>query len=61
MLIIESIPTQKHRPRPWGPDNNPATAVNQFLLENNRFIIDKELENKLLFTCHPGGYLKAIK
>jgi len=59
--IVEYIPQQEHRPRPWGPGNSPGTAVNEFINETDRFTIDSELENKLLMTCHPGGYLKAIK
>jgi cephalosporin hydroxylase len=59
--IVEHIPEQKHRPRPWGPGNNPGTAVREFLTKNDRFIVDTELENKLLLSCHPGGYLKAVK
>lgn len=59
--VVENMPVQKHRPRPWGPGNNPKTALNAFLKENNRFEVDKEIENKLLLTCNPGGYLKAIK
>jgi len=58
--IIEDIPKQHHRHRPWGPGNNPKTALEQFLKKNKRFEIDKELENKLLFTCNPGGYLLCI-
>lgn len=59
--IINYIPQQDHRPRPWGPGNNPATAVKEFLSKNHRFEIDKKIDNRLLFSCHPGGYLKAIK
>jgi cephalosporin hydroxylase len=59
--IIEMIPPQKHRPRTWGPGNNPKTALDVFLKKNDRFQVDKALENKLLLTCNPGGYLKAIK
>uniref|UniRef100_A0A7V3N5Q8 Cephalosporin hydroxylase n=1 Tax=candidate division CPR3 bacterium TaxID=2268181 RepID=A0A7V3N5Q8_UNCC3 len=55
--IIEDIPVQKHRPRPWGPGNNPKTAVWQFLKENRSFGIDRKLENKLLLSCNPEGYL----
>jgi cephalosporin hydroxylase len=57
--IVEYIPEQLHRDRPWGPGNNPATAVNQFLAENKRFEIDFKIDQRLLFSCHPGGYLKA--
>lgn len=59
--IVEYIPPQVHRPREWGPGNNPATAVKQFLSETDRFIIDQDIDNKLLLSCHPGGYLQAIK
>lgn len=59
--VVEYIPAQTHRPRPWGPGNNPKTALDEFLKENDRFEVDKALENKLLLTCNPGGYLKATK
>lgn len=58
--IIESIPEQKHRPRPWGHGNNPKTAVLQFLKEDKTFEIDTYFGNKLLFTCNREGYLKKI-
>tara|TARA_B110000444_G_C18771381_1_gene562716 strand:+ start:172 stop:918 length:747 start_codon:yes stop_codon:yes gene_type:complete len=57
--IIDFIPEQKHRPRPWGPKNNPHTALKKFIKKNKRFKTDKEIENKLLFSCNPNGYLKA--
>ena len=59
--VVNDVPEQKHRPRDWGPDNNPKTALDEFLNHNDRFKVDKELENKLLMTCNPGGYLRAIK
>ena len=37
--IVEDIPTQTHRVRPWGPGNNPKTALRQFLNEYDRFMI----------------------
>jgi len=59
--IVEYMPPQDHVSRPWGPGNNPATAVKAFLTESDRFEVDERLEQKLLFSCHPGGYLKAVK
>ena len=56
--ILEDFPEQTHRPRPWGPGNNPKTALDQFLKENDGFEVDQAIENKLLFTCQPGGYLR---
>ncbi|MBF0331746.1 MAG: class I SAM-dependent methyltransferase [Candidatus Omnitrophica bacterium] len=59
--IIDNIPPQEHRPREWGPGNNPKTAVFEFLKKYPDFMIDTELENKLLFTCNPQGYLVRKK
>ncbi|MDB6080406.1 MAG: hypothetical protein JWO82_4153 [Akkermansiaceae bacterium] len=57
--VVERIPPQVHRTRPWGPGNNPATAVKEFLAENNRFVVDHKIDERLLLSCHPGGYLRA--
>lgn len=59
--IVEKIPPQTHRPRPWGPGNNPMTALNAFLNETDRFEKDRGLMDKLLFTCNPEGYLRCIR
>lgn len=58
--IVEDIPVQEHRPRRWGPGNNPKTALDQFLRETDRFEVDAALEAKLLFSCNPRGYLRCI-
>jgi cephalosporin hydroxylase len=59
--IVEHIPTQNHRPRPWGPGNNPGTAAEKFLNENSRFSSDNKYSNRALASFNPSGYLKAIK
>ncbi len=59
--IIEDMPEDFFPDRPWGKGNNPKTAVWEFLKANNRFEIDKEIENKLLITVAPDGYLKCVK
>jgi cephalosporin hydroxylase len=59
--VVERIPPQLHRTRPWGPGNNPATAVKEFLSETDRFVVDEKIDQRLLFSCHPGGYLRAVK
>ena len=47
--------------RPWSKGNNPKTAVWEFLKNNKKFKIDKDIENKLLISVAPDGYLKCIK
>jgi len=59
--IIEDCPEDFFPDRPWGKENNPKKAVREFLKFNNRFIVDKEIEKKLLITSSPEGYLKCIK
>ncbi len=59
--IIEDLPDGFFPDRPWGKGNNPKTAVRKFLRANYRFVIDTEIENKLLITVAPDGYLKCIK
>lgn len=59
--IIEFLPKGFYKDRPWDKGNNPFTAVKEFLKHNKNFVVDKEIENKLLITCAPGGYLLRIK
>jgi cephalosporin hydroxylase len=59
--IVEDMPDNSFPDRPWGKGNNPKTAVREFLKSNDRFVVDKEIENKLLITVAPDGYLKCIK
>ncbi|MEO8433487.1 MAG: cephalosporin hydroxylase family protein [Pyrinomonadaceae bacterium] len=58
---IEEVPAGMSADRPWGPDNNPKTAVWEFLKTTDRFEIDQGISNKLLITVAPDGYLKCIK
>ncbi len=59
--VVEDMPDQYFANRPWGKGNNPKTAVWEFMKTNDRFEIDKEIENKLLITVAPDGYLKCVK
>jgi len=59
--VVEDMPTSSSAERPWGKGNNPKTAVKQFLKNNKRFKVDKEIEKKLLITSCPDGFLKCVK
>lgn len=56
--VVEDIPVQEHRPRPWGPGDNPKTALDAFLVSHPEFELDEHLNAKLLMTSSPGGYLR---
>lgn len=58
--VIEDLPDELSVERPWHQGDNPKTAVWQFLEENPRFEVDRELEQKLQFTVAPDGYLKCL-
>jgi cephalosporin hydroxylase len=59
--VIEDLPKELFPNRPWDKGNNPKTAVHEFLKRTDRFSIDKDLENKLLLTVAPDGYLRCLK
>ena len=59
--IIENIPSDMSSDRPWGPGNNPKTAVGYYLSTHDEFEIDKDIQNKLLISVAPDGYLKRKK
>ncbi len=58
---IEDLPASDFADRPWGPGNSPKTAVDAFLAADDRFVVDRELEARLLFTVAPSGYLRRIR
>ena len=59
--IVDDTPDDYFPDRPWGPGDNPKTAVHEFIKENDRFEIDKEIHERLLVTVAPDGYLKCVK
>ncbi len=59
--IIEDMPEGSFPNRPWDKGNNPKTAVWEYLKECDNFVIYKDIENKLLITVAPDGYLKRVK
>ena len=58
--IGEYLPIETKN-RPGGKGDSPVQAVKEFLKKNKNFVIDRSIENKLLITLAPGGFLKRIK
>ena len=59
--IVEDLPKSMFPDRPWGPGNNPKTAVCEYLKTHPEFEIDKSIDHKLLISAAPDGYLKRVK
>ena len=51
----------KNQNRPWHKGNSPYTAVQEFMKNNEEFIIDKDVEQRALLTAAPSGFLRRIK
>lgn len=68
--VIEDLPADSFPDRPWGKGDNPKTAVHEFLRrlaspgrtgadgQPLRFDIDRRIQDKLLVTVAPDGYLR---
>jgi len=59
--VIEDLEGVEFADRPWGKGNNPKTAVAEFLRSTNDFSVDSSIDEKLLISVAPGGYLKRVK
>lgn len=58
--IVEDVPAEMFPDRPWGPGDNPKTAVREYLKTHSEFEIDKSIPHKLVITLAPDGYLNRV-
>jgi cephalosporin hydroxylase len=56
--LIEDQAEGTYPDRRWGKGDNPLTAVRKFLQQSTDFSVDYEIDNKLLVSVAPAGYLK---
>ncbi len=57
--FIEDMPDDYvWQDRPWGKGDNPKTAVHEFLRAHPEFEIDRSMEDKVLITSAPDGFLR---
>lgn len=59
--VIEDMRPDAFPDRPWGRGDNPKTAVHAFLARTDSFEIDRTVQDKLLLTVAPDGYLRRTK
>lgn len=58
--FVEDLEPGFFKDRPWDVGNNPKVAVHKWLNQNADFVIDEAMENKLMITVAPDGFLKRI-
>lgn len=56
--VVEDMPPELCRGRPWAPGNSPLTASREYLARHPEFEVDRRIENKLLITVAKEGFLK---
>jgi cephalosporin hydroxylase len=58
--VVEDMPADFFPDRPWGPGDNPKTAVRAFLATaaGEDFVVDRAIQDKLLITVAPDGFLQ---
>ena len=58
--VIEDLDELEFLDRPWCKGNNPKTAVAEFMRTTSDFVVDFEIDEKLLISVAPNGYLKRV-
>lgn len=58
--VVEHMADDAFPDRPWGRGNNPMTAVREFLASDRRFRVDRQIDDRLLVSAAPGGYLVRV-
>jgi cephalosporin hydroxylase len=59
--VIEDLPAGTFPDRPWGPGDNPKTAVREYLRSHPEFEIERRMDDKLLISASPSGYLHRVR
>lgn len=59
--VVEDLPADQFPNRPWGPGNNPKTAVHAFLARHPNFEIDRAMDAKLQISVAPEGFLMRVR
>lgn len=48
------------RSREWVKGDDPLAACQKYLSETDRFVVDEEVNGKLIMSSSPGGYLRCV-
>lgn len=59
--LVEDISGEAIGDRSWSKESNPKMAVWEFLKEDDRFVIDASIHQKLRVTVAPDGFLKRVE
>lgn len=58
--VVEDMPEALFPDRPWGPGDNPKTAVWTYLNEVQGFEVDRSIPDRYQITVAPDGFLRRV-
>ncbi len=58
--LIEDMGADAYPDRPWGPGDNPKTAVWDFVKTDPDFVVDQAISDRLLISVADGGFLRRV-
>ena len=59
--VIRDLPQEAFSDRPWDAENSPWAAVTRFLNTDDRYAAAADVNDRLLATAAPGGYLIRVR
>ena len=59
--LIEDMGENAYPDRPWGPGNNPKSALREYLKTHPEFEIDRAISDRLLISVADDGYLRRLR
>ena len=59
--VVEDLPKEMFPDRPWGPGDNPKTAVWKYLETHKEFEIDRSIDSKILICGRAGRLPEACE
>lgn len=59
--VVERLPSTAIGTRPWGKGNSPHSAAQVFLSECPRFEVDRGIDDRLILSVCPEGFLRCVK
>lgn len=58
--FVQDMPPGFFSDRPWDVENNPKTAVHEWLQGRSDFVVDAHWDQRLMVTVAPQGFLRRV-
>jgi cephalosporin hydroxylase len=58
---VADLPEDLALDRPWSPERNPGSALKNWLPQHPEFKVVREIDDRLVLSDAPGGYLRRVR